>query len=285
MGGIFPVESPHFSTKQYTDMVLLEDFYSSANYYTATLMGATIPFNRATASVGAAALYTGAYSAAYTGTNGALGRRGILQITSGASAGNNIALLSELNLSLLLMKKLTFGLIPGANESASSATPTSGAGNLTQYFGISATTAVVNASQTANTIIWRLISTSSTIPVWAFVVNNVVQYTLPLATGGPGSMTQKWSRIEFDITPLNILATSFKVNSTWYDLTSGVSYNTGDIVLDGIGTWTGYSAQVLGITMSNYTANATNKYLYIDYVQLQMTSMFPVGATGFSNVR
>jgi hypothetical protein len=64
-----------------------------------------------------------------------------------------------------------------------------------------------------------------------------------------------------------------------------VSYNTGDIVIDAIGTWTGYTAQVLGITMSNYTLNNTAKYLYVDYVQLQMTNMLALGATGYSNVR
>ncbi len=118
-------------------------------------------------------------------------------------------------------------------------------------------------------------SASATVPAWQFVINNVVQFTLTIT---PTNMTAKWCRVEFNFI-YGGGATS-TVSSTWYNLTDGTQETTGTYTIT---AGTGFPASLTtpnscGIVVSSRSENATNKYLGVDYVEVQQPDLYPVGS-------
>jgi hypothetical protein len=244
---------------------IMEDFVDGTG--SVAVFGTNLGFNETGA--GSCSYFTGQYHAGIVA--GASGRRGVLLMNSGGTAGNSTQLLTDLIFSFANIKKVTFGIIPHTQETLAVAPVP--AGNITQQFGISDATSATGV-QTADTIIWRMTSSGGTIPAWQFVINNVVQYTLTIT---PTNMTAKWSRVEINLT-YGGGATS-TVSSTWYNLTDGTQETTGTYTIT---AGTGFPASLTtpntcGIVMGCQTNNATNKYMGVDYVEVQQ-DLYPVGS-------
>ena len=244
--------------------IIMEDFASDGG--NAAVIGNNIPF--AETGTGSTTFYTGTIEPAIL--NGSLYRKGIVQLNSGGSGSS--MMISDIMFSYANVSKITFGLVPHGNQALSTATVA--AGNIIQTFGLTsaATTAGTN---TSNTVMWRLSSASATIPSWQFVINNVVQFTLSIT---PTDMTAKWCRVEINIVYGG--ASTATVSSTWYNLTDGTSQTTGTYTIT---AGTGFSnplttPNTAGIQICSFTSNATNKYLGVDYVEVQQPNLYPVGS-------
>jgi len=245
--------------------VMMEDFdmYDT----TTNFFGNRLSFTES--GSGATTYYSGVYEA--TILAGAQYRRGILQMATAGSSTSTL-LITDLMFSYANISKVTFGIVPHSNETL--ATTPVAAGNLTQHFGISSATSTTGV-QASNTVIWRLTSSSATIPAWQFVINNVVQYTLTIT---PTNMTAKWCRAEINVNYGG--GATATVSSTWYNLTDGTSETTGTYTIT---AGTGFPAALttpntVGIVFGNLTVNATNKYMGVDYVEVQQPNLYPVGS-------
>lgn len=91
-------------------------------------------------------------------------------------------------------------------------------------------------------------------------------------------MTAKWCRAEIAVVYGG--ATTATVTGTWYNLTDGTSETTGTYTIT---AGTGFpnpltTPNTVGIVMGSYTANATAKYMGVDYVELQQVPLLPVGS-------
>lgn len=251
-----------------TDNASTEDFLGNAS---ATELGSVIGFVETNNGNANSSLYTGLFHAGIA--SGALGRRGFINMSSGTNATTGAKLLSK-QFSYGNISKLIFGFCPCSNE-LPSITPVP-AGNIFQAIGLSSTQNT-QSNQTADTVIWRLSSTTATIPAWQFVINNVVQETLSLNSG---DMTARWCRATFDI--VNTNSTTSTIQSTWTDLTTGLSYTTAVYTLTaGSGFPNPINAQnTVGIYMNSSTNNATDKNLLIDYVRIEQNQstnpIFPI---------
>jgi hypothetical protein len=170
------------------------------------------------------------------------------------------------------ISKVSFGIMPHGNANLSTATTP--AGFIVQQIGITSATSATGV-QTSNTVMWRLSSSSATIPTWQFVINNVVQFTLTLANG---DMTAKWCRAEINVVYGG--ATTANVSGTWYNLTDGTSEATGTYVItQGVGFPNPLTTpNTVGLVMGSQTSNAVAKYLGVDYVELQQVNLLPVGS-------
>jgi hypothetical protein len=246
--------------------VMMEDFDmfdTTANFY-----GNRLSFFET--GNGSTSYYQGAYEA--TILTGARYRRGVIQMVSGTANPSSTILLTDLLFSYANISKVTFGIVPHTNENLS-ITPVP-AGNTTYALGI-ASTASSLGNQTSNTVIWRMTSSSATIPAWQFVINNVVQYTLTIT---PTNMTAKWCRAEINVNYGG--GATATVSGTWYNLTDGTSETTGTYTIT---AGTGFPAALttpngVGIYMACYSNNATNKYMGVDYVEVQQPNLYPVGS-------
>lgn len=246
--------------------VVMEDFDmfdTTTNFY-----GNRLSF--AETGNGSVSYYQGVYEA--TILAGAQYRRGVIQMASGTANPSSTILLTDLLFSFANISKVTFGIVPHTNENLS-ITPVP-AGNTTYAVGISDVASSLG-NQTADTVIWRMTSASATIPAWQFVINNVVQYTLTIT---PTNMTAKWCRAEINVNYGG--GATATVSGTWYNLTDGTSETTGTYTIT---AGTGFPAALttpntVGIYMSCYSNNATNKYMGVDYVEVQQPNLYPVGS-------
>jgi hypothetical protein len=246
--------------------VVMEDFDmfdTTTNFY-----GNRLSF--AETGNGSVSYYQGVYEA--TILAGAQYRRGVIQMASGTANPSSTILLTDLLFSFANISKVTFGIVPHTNENLS-ITPVP-AGNTTYAVGISDVASSLG-NQTADTVIWRMTSASATIPAWQFVINNVVQYTLTIT---PTNMTAKWCRAEINVNYGG--SSTATVSGTWYNLTDGTSETTGTYTIT---AGTGFPAALttpntVGIYMSCYSNNATNKYMGVDYVEVQQPNLYPVGS-------
>jgi hypothetical protein len=246
--------------------VMMEDFdmFETTSGFT----GSVLSF--AETGSGNTTYFNGTYEAAIL--NGSLYRRGAVQLFSGTSSGFSTQNLTDLLFSYANISKVTFGIVPHGNQNLSTATVA--AGNIVQQLGITSSNSGTG-TQTSNTVIWRLSSASATIPTWQFVINNVVQYTLTIT---PGDMTAKWCRAEIAVVYGG--GSTATVTGTWYNLTDGTSETTGTYTIT---AGTGFPSPLttpntVGIVMGSYTANATAKYMGVDYVELQQVPLLPVGS-------
>lgn len=246
--------------------VMMEDFdmYDT----TATFFGNRLSFLESGA--GATTYYSGVYEAGIL--TGAQYRRGVIQMAAGTANPSSTILLTDLMFSYANISKVSFGIVPHANETL--AVVPVAAGNITQSLGI-ASAASSLGNQTSNTVIWRMTSASATIPSWEFVINNVVQFTLSIS---PKNMTAKWCRAEINVNYGG--GATATVSGTWYNLTDGISETTGTYTIT---AGTGFPAALttpntVGIYMACYSNNATNKYMGVDYVEVQQPNLYPVGS-------
>lgn len=247
--------------------ITTEDFDTDTG--SVAFIGNNITFNET--GTGVSAYYSGVIEPDIL--TGSLYRRGLIQMNSGSNNPSATVLLTDLIYSYANISKLTFGIIPHTNENLA----TQGnvpAGNITQYVGLSSTASSLGNS-TSNSVIWRMTSSGAGIPSWQFVINNVVQYTLTIT---PTHMTDKWSRAEININYGG--STTATVSGTWYNLTDGTSETTGTYTIT---AGTGFpnpltTPNTIGIVMASYANNATNKYLGVDYVELQQPNLLPIGS-------
>jgi hypothetical protein len=246
--------------------IMMEDFDMFDT--TAGFVGNTISF--AESGSGNTTYFSGVFEP--TILTGALYRRGFIQLFSGATAGNSTQNLGDLMFSYANISKVSFGIMPHGNANLSTATTP--AGFIVQQIGITSATSATGV-QTSNTVMWRLSSSSATIPTWQFVINNVVQFTLTLANG---DMTAKWCRAEINVVYGG--ATTANVSGTWYNLTDGTSEATGTYVItQGVGFPNPLTTpNTVGLVMGSQTSNAVAKYLGVDYVELQQVNLLPVGS-------
>jgi hypothetical protein len=91
-------------------------------------------------------------------------------------------------------------------------------------------------------------------------------------------MTAKWCRAEINVNYGG--GATATVSGTWYNLTDGTSETTGTYTIT---AGTGFPAALttpntVGIYMSCYSNNATNKYMGVDYVEVQQPNLYPVGS-------
>jgi hypothetical protein len=252
-----PINDNQLVNKSFVYNTILEDF--DVNPPSATIAGTKIEFTET--GVGVMLFYTGNFSSDII--SGVIGRRGLYQIRSGGSTFDDAKVISDIIYSIANIKKVTFGFIPLGNEGFA----TEGrapAGNIFQLIGLSATSQTLGQA-TTQSIIWRLASNSATIPTWEFVLNNVVQYTSTL-----GELTGKWCRVSFDITFDGV---NYSVQSTLTNLTDGTTETTAVYPLT-----TGYifTPNSIGLYFSSRTNNNTNKYLGIDYCELQQ-NLYDIG--------
>jgi len=248
--------------------VVMEDFDmfdTTANFY-----GNRLSFFES--GNGSVSYYQGVYEA--TILTGAQYRRGVIQMASGVNTGSTSStiLLTDLLFSYANISKVTFGIVPHTNENLS-ITPVP-AGNTTYSLGISDVASSLG-NQTTDTVIWRMTSSNATVPAWTFVINNVVQYTLTIT---PTNMTAKWCRAEINVNYGG--GATATVSGTWYNLTDGTSETTGTYTIT---AGTGFPAALttpntVGIYMACFTNNNTQKYMGVDYVEVQQPNLYPVGS-------
>ncbi len=260
-----PVSANDIVNKTFVYNTTLEDFDADTNDN--TIVGTNIVFTET--GSGVVLYYTGNFSSEII--NGTIGRRGLLQVRSGGSAGTDAKVLSDVIYSLANIKKLTFGFIPLGTETfaAEGRTPI---GNIFQILGLSAIRQTTGQT-TTQSVIWRLASGSATIPTWEFVMNNVVQYTSVL-----GELTGKWCRVSFDITFDGV---DYLVQSTLTNLTDGTTETTAVYPLT-----TGYefTPNSIGLYFSTRTSDNNQKFLGVDYCELQQ-NLYNIGGGNTLNFR
>ena len=246
--------------------VMMEDFDmfdTASNFF-----GNTISF--AESGVGSTSYFSGVFEPAIL--TGALYRRGFVQFFSGGASGNSTNLITDLLFSYANISKLTFGIVPHGNANISTAT--TAVGNIVQQLGISSAVSSTGVGAT-NTVLWRLSSLTAAVPVWQFVINNVVQFTLTLANG---DMTAKWCRAEIDVNYGG--GATATVSGTWYNLTDGTSETTGVYTItQGVGFPNPLTTpNTVGIVLGTLTNTSQARYMGIDYVELQQVNLLPVGS-------
>jgi hypothetical protein len=252
-----PINDNQLVNKSFVYNTTLEDFDADTN--TAAFAGNKIVFGES--GSGSYIYYLGDFSSDVIG--GTIGRRGILQLNSGGSGGNETMLLPDRIYSLANITKLTFGFIPLGNENFATEGRVPPA-NIAQALGLSGAVQQTGTA-TSQSILWRLLSLSGTVPTWEFVINNVVQYTSTL-----GELTGKWCRVSFDI---SFDGVNYSVQSTLTNLTDGTTETTAVYTLT-----TGFVFNLNSIApyMLSGTNNNTNKYLGIDYCELQQ-NLYNIG--------
>ena len=252
-----PINDNQLVNKSFVYNTTLEDFDADTNNN--TFAGRKIVFNET--GTGSYIYYAGDFSSDVIG--GTIGRRGILQLNSGGSGGNETMLLPDRIYSLANITKLTFGFIPLGNENFATEGRVPPA-NIAQALGLSGAVQQTGTA-TSQSILWRLLSLSGTVPTWEFVINNVVQYTSTL-----GELTGKWCRVSFDI---SFDGVNYSVQSTLTNLTDGTTETTAVYTLT-----TGFVFNLNSIApyMLSGTNNNTNKYLGIDYCELQQ-NLYNIG--------
>ena len=262
---VVPINANQLVNKSFVNDVILEDFDADTNDN--TIVGTNIVFTET--GSGVVLYYLGNFSSDIIG--GVIGRRGLLQVRSGGSAGTDAKVLSDVIYSLANIRKLTFGFIPLGTETfaAEGRIPI---GNVFQILGLSATRQTIGTDATQS-VIWRLSSNSATIPTWEFVMNNVVQYTSVL-----GELTGKWCRVSYDITFDGV---DYLVQSTLTNLTDGTTETTAVYPLT-----TGYvfTPNSIGLYFSTRTSDNNQKFLGVDYCELQQ-NLYNVGGGNTLNFR
>jgi hypothetical protein len=248
----------NLTNKQFVNDTRLEDFDCDTG--NSAFAGQTIVFNKT--GSGPYSYYTGAYASDVI--DGMPGRRGILQLASGGSSGQECILLTDVIYTIANITSVRFGFNPLGNEDLATLGRTP-AGNIYQLLGLSQT-AQQTGTATTQSIIWRLASGSGTIPDWQFVMNNVVLYTLAMA-----DPTGSWCSVSIDITSTS--PGVYSVQSTFSNFTTGVVETTATYPLP-VGFLT--APNTLGILMLSGTNNSTTKYLAVDYAQITQ-NLYNVG--------
>ena len=260
------------TSSQSNDATIFEDFVSNTS--AAGDVGSALIFFET--GPGTTSIFQGIFKAALA--VGSYGRRGVLQMTSGGGANDATFLKTPNIFSINTLTKVEFGIVPtGSNNLANASVA---AGNIQQAVGITAATSLTN-TQTTDTILWRLSSTSGTVPSWVFVINNQVQFTLTTDTNA----TNNWVRCGFTITP-NQPANTFEVQGFWYNLTVG-TLETTPVITCGAGQpapLNAFSADIreanqFGIYAACGTEASANKYMGLDYVLLNQANLYPLLGT------
>lgn len=259
-------------TSQSNDATIFEDFV--ANTSAAGDVGSNLIMFETGA--GTSAVYTGVIKAAIA--VGSYGRRGIVQLNSGGTANDATFLKTPNIFSIFTLSKVEFGIVPSGNANLSTAS--TAVGTIQQAVGITGATTLGN-NQTNDTILWRLSSTTATVPSWQFVINNSVRFTLTTNTNA----TNNWVRCGFTIVP-NQPANTFQVQGFWYNLTAG-TLETSPVVLCGAGQpapLNAFSADIreanqFGIYAACGTEANANRFLGLDYVLLNQANLYPLLGT------
>jgi hypothetical protein len=244
------LQATNITNKEFVYNTRLEDFDCDTG--STQFAGQVIVFNET--GPGAYTPYTGTYASDVIG--GMTGRRGVLQLTSGGSSGNETMLLTDIVYTIANITSVRYGFNPLGNENLATLGRTP-AGNIIQLLGLSATAQQAGSASTQS-IIWRLSSGSATPAVWNFVMNNVVFYTLAMA-----DPTGSWCSVSIDITEPT--AGNYFVQSTFSNFTTGVVETTATYPLP-VGFLT--APNTIGLHITCGTNNNTAKFLAVDYVQL-----------------
>lgn len=259
-------------TSQSNDATIFEDFVSSTSG--AGDVGSALIFFET--GSGVSAVFSGIFKAALA--VGSYGRRGVIQLNSGGAANDATFLKTPNIFSINTLTKVEFGIVPSGNNNL--ATASAAVGTIRQAVGITTATNLAN-TQATDTILWRLSSTTATIPSWQFVINNAVQYTLLNDTNA----TNNWVRCGFTIVP-NQPANTFQVQGFWYNLTAG-TLETSPVITCGAAQpapLNAFSADIreanqFGIYVMTGTEAAANRYLGLDYVLLNQANLYPLLGT------